>query len=355
MIIRRRLGLFWVLFFGLFVILVVLTKSQVSAADNVGSTLTTTPVSADLVSAPGTTISTKLQVLNDSPIPLTVNIRVEEFKASGTGGQALLYTPPATDPSLSWVHLSQTSLQAEPGVWNSVTMTIVLPKQAAQGYYYAVIFSPSVTVQGSKNTNEIKGANAVFVLVDSNNSKDITQLGVDGFSVGKKSYNYLPATFSINVANTGNIFTVPSGEVYVSRTLNGPAIDSLNINSGGGNILPQTNRIFNLAWTDGFPVYKPKTINGQEVSGKNGKPIEQLSWNLSNITKLRFGRYYAKFVLVYNNGTRDIPITGEVSFWVIPWLFILVFVIVFLLIAFGIWSIVRSIVRRIRKFSKKRR
>jgi len=129
----------------------------------------------------------------------------------------------------------------------------------------------------------------------------------------------------------------------------------LDINPGGGNVLPQSNRIFSLQWTNGFPVYKPKTINGQEVNGKNGKPIQQLSWNLSNITNFRFGRYYARFVLVYNNGSRDIPITGQVSFLVIPWLFILGFVIVFIFIGIGIWSIGRSIFRRIKKITKKRR
>jgi hypothetical protein len=329
--------------------------SSVMAVNNVGSTLTTAPVSIDLFSVPGSTTSTKLQVQNNSSSSLTINVHLEEFKAAGTGGQAQLYMPSSSDPSLSWVHFSQTSFLAEPGVWNSVTMTIALPKQAAQGYYYAVVFAPAIAGSQSINTNQIKGANAVFVLVDSNNSKDNNQLSIYSFTASSKSYNYLPASFSIDVRNTGNVFTVPSGDVYISRTENGPVIDSLDINPGGGNILPQTNRVFNLQWSNGFPVYKPKIVNGQEVSGKNGKPIQQLSWNFNNITNFRFGRYYARFVLVYNNGSRDIPITGEVSFWVIPWLFILIFVVILAFVAIGVWTIGRNIYRRAKKISRNRR
>ncbi|HEY5267534.1 MAG TPA: hypothetical protein VII94_00125 [Candidatus Saccharimonadales bacterium] len=323
------------------------------AVSNVGSTLTTAPVSVDLSSTPGSTISTKLQVQNNSSTPLTINVHLEEFKAAGTGGQAQLYIPPSTDPSLSWVHFSQTSFLAEPGVWNSVTMTVSLPKQAAQGYYYSVIFAPVIVNTSSKNTNQVKGANAVFVLVDSNNSKDNNQLIVNSFTVGSKSYNYLPVAFSINTRNVGNVFTIPSGDVYISRTQNGQSIASIDINPGGGNILPKTNRIFNLQWSNGFPTYKPKVVNGQEVSGKNGKPIEQLSWNFNNITNFRFGKYYAKFVLVYNNGSRDIPITGQVSFWVIPWLFILIFIVILAFVLIGIWTISRNIIRRIKKIAKR--
>jgi uncharacterized membrane protein YiaA len=323
--------------------------SSVMAVSSTGSTLTTAPVSVDLYSAPGSTTSTKLQVQNNSLEPLTITVHLEEFKASGTGGQAQIYVPPASDPSLSWVHFSQTSFVAEPGVWNNDTMTVSLPKQAAQGYYYAVIFVPSTISTQSKNANVIKGANAIFVLVDSNNSKDNSQLVVSGFSASSKTYNYLPVTFSINVKNTGNVFTVPSGDIYISRTPNGPSIDTLAINSGNGNVLPETNRVFSLDWNDGFPVYSPKTVDGAEVMGKNGKPVQQLTWNLNKITSFRFGEYFAKFVLVYSNGSRDIPITGQISFWVIPWLFVLVFIIALALVLIGVWTIGRAIYKRIKK------
>ena len=345
MSIKRKSFLCGGLVLSVFIILAVIARINTFAATS-SATLTTAPISVNLDSTPGSTTSTKLQVQNNSSEPLTITVHLEEFKASGTGGQAQIYIPPANDPSLSWVHFSQTSFVAEPGVWNNVTMTVSLPKQAAQGYYYAVIFAPSTISTQSKNANVVKGANAIFVLVDSNNSKDNNQLSVSSFSVSSKSYNYLPVTFNINVKNTGNVFTVPSGDIYISRTPNGKSIDTLAINSGAGNVLPETHRVFNLNWDDGFPVYVTKTVDGTEVIGKNGKPIQQLQWNLNKITSFRFGKYYAKMVLVYNKGTIDVPVTGLVSFWVIPWPLIIAAVMSLVAIIL-VWEIFKRYIRKI--------
>ncbi|MGB3073255.1 MAG: hypothetical protein WBB68_03290, partial [Candidatus Moraniibacteriota bacterium] len=62
---------------------------------------------------------------------------------------------------------------------------------------------------------------------------------------------------------------------------------------------------------------------------------------------LRFGKYTAKMLLVYDDGTRDIPIEGVVSFWVMPWRLIAgaVFISIFFLI--GMKSTLGKIWRRL--------
>jgi len=47
-----------------------------------------------------------------------------------------------------------------------------------------------------------------------------------------------------------------------------------------------------------FPVFAPRQAGGQPLTDKNGKPIEQLNWNFAQANRLRFGKYYAKMVLV---------------------------------------------------------
>jgi hypothetical protein len=37
------------------------------------------------------------------------------------------------------------------------------------------------------------------------------------------------------------------------------------------------------------------------------------------VPKLRWGKYTANLLLVYDDGTKDVPIEGTLSFWVIPW------------------------------------
>ena len=45
----------------------------------------------------------------------------------------------------------------------------------------------------------------------------------------------------------------------------------------------------------------------------------KLTWNFADASKLRFGKYTAHLFLVYDDGMRDVPIEGTVTFWVVPW------------------------------------
>ena len=226
-------------------------------------------------------------------------------------------------------------------------MTISPPKTAAYGYYYAVLFTPTLSVN-SKSTEKFKSANAILALVNVQSPNENNVLSAKSFTSSKSSYQYLPATFSVTVHNSGNIFTVPTGDIFISRTRNGPAIDTLSFNSGGGNVLPGTNRAFQVQWTDGFPVYQDKLINGQAQDYKNGKPVQQLHWDFTKVPKFRYGKYYARLVLVYNNGGRDVAVNGVVSFWVVPWSLILS-VVGGLIALIVFWEFIKRLIKQLRK------
>lgn len=328
--------------------LVVLTmlgpSAKVGALTATGSTITTSPVAANLSAVPGSSVSTQLQLQNNGSQAVTIQVQLEKFKAAGENGQAQIYQPASDDVSLSWVHFSQTSFLALPGVWNSITMTISVPKTAAFGYYYAVVFSPSGT-NAEVPGNTFKGANAVLVLLNARAAGEINQLQIASFTSNRRVYQYLPATLSVKVHNSGDIFTAPRGDIYISRTPTGPVIDTLPINNGAGNVLPGTNRIFQVMWDDGFPVYRAKRINGQIVSDKSGKPVMELNWDAARLTKFRFGRYYARLVLVYNDGSRDIPLNAQVTFWVIPWLLIGLALIILVFLGLGFTTAIRFVIK----------
>jgi hypothetical protein len=302
-----------------------LLSPKADAATTIGSYLTTSPISVDLSIQPGQRGSTTLAVQNDSSVPETITVKLDKFLATGDFGSASIVNPSKTDPSVDWVHFSETSFIAQPGVWNNITMNISLPSYASLGYYYAVLFIPK-SVQTSTNlSNQIKGANAIFVLLDTTSTDEVKQLSLTNFSSLSGLYQFLPATFNILVKNVGNIHLIPQGDVYISRTLNGKVIDTLAINAGLGNVLPYSSRQFSVFWTDGLPSFEAKKIDGQAVTKNDGQAVQQLQWNFSEpISKFRFGKYYAHLVLVYNNGNRDIPINAYLSFWVIPWKLILI-------------------------------
>ena len=314
-----------------------------SSSTNSGSNITTSPVSTTLSANPGSTVSTTLQLQNNGAKPVNISVKLQEFKANGTDGSAQIYIPPPGDVTTSWVHFSQTSFVAQPGVWNQVTMTINVPPTAGLGYYYAVLFMPGSSGSNASTTpiEKVKGANAILVLLNVHSGKEQNSLSVVSFTSSKSFYQYLPASFSINIRNNGNIFTSPRGDVFISRSPNGSTIDTLDINPGGGNILPQTNRVFKVQWTNGFPVYQYKRINGQIVSDKKAVPIQQLQWDFTKVPKLRYGKYYAKLVVVYNNGIRDVTVNSVVSFWVVPWGLIISVIVILLLPATIVYLFMR--------------
>jgi hypothetical protein len=321
--------------------------SASALASSKGTVLTTSPIAIHLSTKPGQTVTTTMQVQNNGTTPVTIALRLEKFKALGESGQAAIYAPNSADPSLYWVHFSQTSIVAQPGVWNSVTVTIDVPIDASLGYYYAVLFEPQVQASTQNGlSNVVKGANAIFVLLDTNSANENRQLSVSSFTSLHGIYEYLPATFTATIDNPGNIYLIPNGDVFISRTPNGKALATLDINPGQGAILPQSPRQFQVQWSDGFPVFVPKRINGQIVSNSKGVPEQVLQWNSnSSFSKIRFGHYYAHLALVYNNGTNSKVTNVYVSFWVIPWKLILLFVFVIALIIF-LWKFLKISIRR---------
>ena len=157
-----------------------------------------------------------------------------------------------------------------------------------------------------------------MVLLNVKTANEKKQIVVTSFTTDKKLYEYLPTTFNITVHNTGNVHVVAMGNIYISRDhKNNIAV--IDVNPNLGNTLPDSSRVFSVTWSDGFPVYKKKTDNGQVISDKSGKPVMQLNYDFSKTNKLRFGKYYAHLTLIYDDGTKDVPIEAEVSFWVVPW------------------------------------
>ena len=317
--------------------------------------VTTSPVTLNLHIQPGTSNVQTLEFKNNGTVALPIVMHVEVFGAHGATGQAAITEPAPGDTSTSWLSFSPSSFIANPNVWTTVTMTIHLPKGAALGYYYAVIFKPILPTPSALHpVVSVKGSNAILVLVDTGSANEKRQVRVANFSATKHVYQYLPAVFNVTLNNNGSIFLAPTGDIFISRNSNMTnTIASIPLNHAGANVLPQSNRVFPATWADGFPVYQPKQLDGQPVTDSKGHPEQQLVWNFSKANQFRFGRYYAQLALTYNDGTGSKLVISEISFWVIPWWLLIGGFALFLLIAAGLWSIGRSIYRKFRPKSGK--
>jgi hypothetical protein len=280
--------------------------------------LTTSPLPISLKTKPGSSVTTDLRVQNSGARTETLKVDLYKFRAYGDSGKPQILDREPGDDYFDWVSFSERTFRAEPNVWKTVKMTINVPKEAAFGYYYAVVFSRADQARPEGNQNaDIVGGSATLVLLEADVPGAKRQVELTEFSADKKFYEFLPATFRVSLRNNGQVHGAPTGTLFLSR--GGKQVARLSVNAEAGNILPSSSRSFSVAWEDGFPVYVDKVEGGRVVLDGNGKPVKQLSWDLSKVSKLKFGKYTARLVMVYDDGSRDVPVEGTLSFWVVPW------------------------------------
>lgn len=307
------------------------------------------PPSIGLIVKPGGTVSTDLQLQNHGLATEHVKVTVMKFGAAGTEGTPSLLDIKSGDDFASWAHFSTTRFDAEPNVWKTVKMTISPPADAAFGYYYAVVFSrEGAEKQIQAKQANLLGAVASLILLDVQAPGAVRQVSIAEFSTSHNAHEFLPVSFAVRMHNTGNVHVATRGNINISQ--GGKNIALLEVNLNKGYILPNTYRKFTSDWADGTPSYLVKTVDGKTVLDKQGQPERTLDWSKFSTSKLRFGKYDAKLVMVYNDGKGDVSTVAKLSFWVIPWRIIAGVVIGGLLIIAGLWTAVgRPVYRRFKK------
>jgi hypothetical protein len=317
-------------------------------SDDGSFNLVTSPLPINLKAKPGTTLATDIRIKNGGARTERLRVSLMKFTAYGEEGKPGLAEREDGDDYFDWVTFSPGEFDAPPNEWITVKMSIALPEDAAFGYYYAAVFSrASEPVQAADKQNILVGSTAVLVLLDADvpGAKRVAE--IVSFTADRKSYEFLPAEFSVKIKNSGNVHLVPLGNIFISR--GGKTVATLSLNTASGNVLPDSNRIYTAGWNDGFPVYTGKEEGGKVVLDDDGKAVKSLKWDVSKFSSLRFGRYTAKLLLVYDDGTKDVPLEATVSFWVIPWRIIGGTLIVVLLVISGLWSNIRKIYLRFKK------
>jgi hypothetical protein len=284
-----------------------------------GLNLVVSPLPINLITEPGSTVSAQLKIKNGGSSPETLHVGLMKFSAYGDEGKPRLMEKEKGDNYFDWITFSENDFEVNPNEWKTITATINVPKDAAFGYYYAVTFSrknDDVTT-GARETKVI-GATATLVLLEVRVPNAVRDIEVLEFSTPKQIYEFLPTDFVIKLKNKGNVHVVPKGDIFIDRW-NEKDVAILPINDLKGNVLPNSNRIFTTSWADGFPVYQQQIEGDRVLTDRAGKPIQKLKWDLASITKLRWGKYTASMLLAYDDGKKDIPIEGKLTFWVIPW------------------------------------
>jgi hypothetical protein len=309
----------WGAFAGSLVVcfLVVGVAPLLAATPKAGISLQLSPLPIELSTKPGTSAETDLRVRNAGSEPEQLEVRLLKV-TDDDNGQVHLTEPQASDDWVHWVSFSRTEFSAPPGQWQTIHMTVAVPKSAAFGYYFAVEYRRASEAQPKPGETAASGAVATFILLNADAPGAVRQAEIVSFTADHRIYEFLPATFTAKIRSTGNVHVAPHGNIFI--TSGSKQIGAIEVNPTGGNILPHSSRHFSVAWNDGFPHFAAKTdAAGQPLLDQHGQPQTALQWDFSKADRLRFGKYTAHLFLIYSDGTRDIPIEAEVSFWVIPW------------------------------------
>jgi hypothetical protein len=327
----------------IFLLLLSAPAAAVNAQNTSGYNVTVSPIFFDLSTTPGTSVGSVIKIRNNTDSPLPIKLGVQRLTGDLNGNLTL--KADKNDYTLGWVTFKQDTFVAKPLEWTEIPFTINVPKDAAYGYYWTITFTQDKTSPLSKSGVSLTGAAGLPVLLNvikpgAKANAKITQFTIDQFVT-----EYLPANFTVKIENLGNIHVRPHGSIFISDGRN-KDLAVLDINPGLGNVIPSSARIFTASWADGFIVRQPVTEFGQQKLDKNGKPVETLQINWNKLTSFRIGRYTANLLLVYDNGTRDVPLEATVNFWILPYKAIgaiLIFVIaVFLIGRF----LIRAYIRR---------
>lgn len=300
--------------------------------------LTTSPLPLTVKTQPGKTITADIRVKNNGTQPEKLKVELLKFHADGSTGQPQLQERGARDTYFDWVSFSETQFTADPNVWKTVKMTIKTPSSAAFGYYLAVLFSRASPNKPTGGQSGVEGGVASLVLLDVDAPGAKREAKIASLTASRKVYEFLPADFTIKLRNDGNVHVAPTGDIFIKH--GGAQVGNLQFNTQQGNILPKSSRTFTATWNDGFPSYKVK-VDGTKES-------RHLEWDFGKLQKFRIGKYSATLFAVYDDGKRDVPVEGTVTFWVIPWRILGVALLVLLLAGAGIFMILRGIWKGVR-------
>lgn len=313
----------------------------------VGLNLTISPVFVNLATDPGDEISSQLRVTNRNNFREFLRLEVAKFEPPQTGEAPVIVDIAPGDEFANWISFSRQEFVLDPNQTQTIRFTIDPPNDAALGYYYAVIVNRITEQKPGEKAARVTGAPALPVILEVRSPNAKRELQIVDFKTDKMFYEYLPTTFQVTVKNTGNIHIVPSGDIFVDWGSK-KDVAIIRANEGRGNILPQATRTFAPTWDDSFAVRTPKFENGKEMKDDKGVTVYTTKFDFTKANKFRVGKYTANLLLVYDNGSRDVPLEATVSFWVVPWKILLG---AFILIYFAFLGVKDRIVSAYKRFS----
>ncbi len=284
------------------------SAAQAPAAPGQG--LEISPPVIELKADPGQTVTAIIRVRNVAAGVLIARGRADDFSAGDKeDGQPKLLL----DDEGSSRHSLKAWVQGVPDLrlasqeLKTATVQIKVPANAEPGGHFGVIRFTATPpdVEGTGVALSASVGTLVLLRVSGQviDKASLAEFGT--YHKGKKTgfFETGPIDFVVRVKNEGTVHEKVQGTIDVTDTFGGK-VGTVAVNEKGGNVLPDSVRRF------------------EQQLGKKGL----------------FGRYTAKLKLNYLGGAQQL--TGQVTFWVIPWKLIGLVIIGLIVLIVGLrWAL----------------
>jgi hypothetical protein len=261
-------------------LLICLFAVQPARAQEVQRTYTIVNPQIEVKLNPGQSSEGTTKVINQTDVPLTFNLAVQDFVVTDTTGTPDLLpanTLASKYSAASWIAVSPSTFTVQPGQKQIVNYYIQVPGNASPGGHYAAItyspLSPSQNVTGGTVKTQVGSLFYITVNGQVNEQATVSKFLANSF------YEYGPAKIATQIKNLGDLHITPQGTI----SLSGPFVNQ-SVKLASYNIFPGAARDY------------------ANTLGQN----------------LMIGRY--KVTLIASYGTNgNLPLVATLYFWVFPW------------------------------------
>lgn len=268
-----------------------------------GSGLSISPTISQYTISPGGSDTVKITLKNITVDNVTAQGFVNDFTADGTTGNPKILTN-ETSPSPNSIRnfvFGLNDIPLQRGEQKSITIGLQVPKGTTPGAYYGIIRYKAVPAgQNAPAPGQValtaSVGSIVLITVPGNIREQVQVKGLHVYRGGQDGTLFFgaPTSIGVEIANFGNGFVAPFGNVEVQNMFRKNVLSyQLNNPKQPGNILPSSSRLFSQ---------NVKTINS-------------------------FGRYTVIASVSYGKGGQVLSI--QKTFWLIPkWLAALFIIVI---------------------------
>ena len=208
--------------------------------------MTIIPPKFELFANPGDIVTESIRLKNESNLPQSFSVLVEDFSTAGEGGRVVLEEDEnqSTYSLKKWIRLSSDKVLLQPNQETVFPYSISVPIGAEPGGHYAsVLFELGGSGDVGEGVTSVKHRIGSLVLLRV--SGDVTEEAtVESFSTAKYQRKG-PVEFDLRVKNDGTTHIRPNGTIVI-KNIFGRKVDEIPFT--GWNVFPGTIREMITPW-----------------------------------------------------------------------------------------------------------